>query len=360
MSNFSTGIIVGSGVLCAAFVAALEWRRRRLRVSQFGKTHLFVLLDVLTTSAAAACVAGTLAASIAGPGGTGFTGLIEAGVGLGIFAYLWSEGRHAHQFQRPDGIVLGEFLVLAAFARLAMNLVEHKRPVADLWSAGGIVAGGILLAVIVPRFLKGREEHRIIERVTRQGEVAQPEYTPPTPECPHPERWTMVDSMSAETEILQFLKQLVMTLKPELVVETGTFIGLSALQMAEGLRENGFGKLITCEFDPLVYAKAKEKIEASGLRAWIEGRNQSSLEMEIEGAIDLFFSDSHLPIREQEIRRFLPQIRPNGLILMHDTSSHYKVAREGAFRLEHEGLISMVLLPTPRGLMMAQKREGRK
>jgi hypothetical protein len=34
--------------------------------------------------------------------------------------------------------------------------------------------------------------------------------------------------------------------------------------------------------------------------------------------------------------------------------------REAALRLESEGLVSVVLLPTPRGLVIAQKREGRK
>jgi DNA-binding GntR family transcriptional regulator len=37
-----------------------------------------------------------------------------------------------------------------------------------------------------------------------------------------------------------------------------------------------------------------------------------------------------------------------------------KTVREAALRLEAEGLISVVLLPTPRGLVIAQKREGRK
>jgi predicted O-methyltransferase YrrM len=82
--------------------------------------------------------------------------------------------------------------------------------------------------------------------------------------------------------------------------------------------------------------------------------------MNVEGTIDLFFSDSDMPIREQEVRRYLPQISPFGLILMHDASSHLKQVREAALNLEREGLISVVLLPTPRGLVVAQKREGRK
>jgi hypothetical protein len=52
-------------------------------------------------------------------------------------------------------------------------------------------------------------------------------------------------------------------------------------------------------------------------------------------------------------------MNPCGLILMHDASSSMKMVREGALRLEAEGLISVLLLPTPRGLVVAQKREGR-
>jgi predicted O-methyltransferase YrrM len=187
-----------------------------------------------------------------------------------------------------------------------------------------------------------------------------PEYHRATPECPHPERWHMFDSMTAEAEVLEFLRTLVTTLKPSLIVETGSFLGVSTVWMAEGLRENGFGRIVSCEFDPVVFTKAQEKIAASGLAQWIDLRNGSSLEIEVPGQIDLLFSDSDLDIREQEVRRFLPQTSSNGLILMHDASSHQRKVREAALRLEAEGLISAVLLPTPRGLVIAQKREGRK
>jgi predicted O-methyltransferase YrrM len=130
--------------------------------------------------------------------------------------------------------------------------------------------------------------------------------------------------------------------------------------MAEGLKANGFGRIITIEYDPAIFAKAKERIDASGLGSWIEYRNESSLETRIDGTIDLLFSDSLMAIREHEVRRFLPQINPHGLVLIHDASSHFRVVRESASRLEQEGLLSVVLLPTPRGLAIAQKREGRR
>jgi len=193
----------------------------------------------------------------------------------------------------------------------------------------------------------------------RAGGALLPEYHRATPECPHPERWHMYDSMTAEAEVLEFLRTLVTTLKPELIVETGSFLGVSTLWMAEGMRSNGFGKIISCEFDPVVFEKAKEKIAASGLAEFIELRNESSLEMKVEGTIDILFSDSDMPIRAAEVKRYLPQIRSTGLILMHDASSHLKVVRDAAFALEAEGLVSCIFLPTPRGLVLAQKREGR-
>ena len=186
-----------------------------------------------------------------------------------------------------------------------------------------------------------------------------PEYHRATPECPHPERWRMYDSMTAEAKVLEFIRTLVTTTKPALVVETGSFLGVSTLWIAEALKSNGFGKIISCEFDPVVFEKAKEKIAASGLSEWIELRNESSLEMHIEGTIDLFFSDSDMPIREAEVKRYLPQIRPTGIILIHDASSHLKVVRDAAFKLEADGLLSCVFLPTPRGLVIAQKKAGR-
>jgi len=207
---------------------------------------------------------------------------------------------------------------------------------------------------------KQKQEHKILRQIERTGDQLQPEYHRATPECPHPERWSMFDSMTAEAEVLELLRTVVTTIKPELVVETGTFSGISTLWIAEGLKANGRGRVVTCEFDPAVYENAKARIAASGLADWIELRNESSLDVKVEGTIDLLFSDSDLPIREQEIRRFLPQINPNGLILMHDASSHLKTVREAALKLEREGLVSVVLLPTPRGLVVAQKLAGRK
>ena len=203
---------------------------------------------------------------------------------------------------------------------------------------------------------KIKQEHKIMLQHDRAAGTLQPETHRATPECPQPQHWSMIDSMTAELEVLEFLATMVTTIKPRLVVETGSFLGVSTLWIAEGLERNGFGRVISCEYDPVVFAKAQEKIATSPLRSRIELRNESSLEMVVHGTVDLLFSDSDMPIREQEVTRFLPQMNPHGLILMHDASSHLKVVREAALSLERKGLLSVLLLPTPRGLVVAQPK----
>src|SRR5271165_1617189 len=102
-------------------------------------------------------------------------------------------------------------------------------------------------------FRKEKQEHRIMREAAQRAGNLVPEYHRPTPECPHPERWSMYDSMTAEVEVLEFVRTLV---------------------IAEGLRMNGFGRVVSCEYDPKVFAAAKERIETSPFRDLIDLRNE--------------------------------------------------------------------------------------
>ncbi len=285
---------------------------------------------------------------------------------MAIAAFLWRMGTKALKGPKAKGEIFCNYLLLTGVARFLVEFIRiNPRSFFGLTNAqaaslASILFGMVLLWRLKSQFHKVRKEHRIVAHIEARGDVLQEEYHRATPECPHPERWHMYDSMTAEAEVLNFLKSLVTTTKPELVFETGTFTALSTLKIAEGLKENGFGRVITCEYDKKVCDAAKKRIDASGLAEWIECRNESSLEMKVEGRIDLLFCDSDAPLREQEVRRFLPQVNPHGLIVMHDASSAMMTVREAALRMEQEGLLSVVLLPTPRGLVVAQKREGRK
>jgi predicted O-methyltransferase YrrM len=357
-------ILVFLGVLRA------DLQRRRLSITRRAGWRRLSALDVIAPAASLAIAAGFVVGSVSVSAGLVALSSPGAWVVVAdavIFAFLWSEGRRQIQFQRPRGIVFAEWLILTTAAQLCAAIflgdfgVPHGGLLLMVPSLVAMGAGAALIATIVPPFVrKGSEYHRILEHLVEEGESVQKEYTSPTPECPNPQLWKMVDSQTTELEVLDLLKCLVTALKPSVILETGTFLGYGTIKLAEGARANGFGRVVTIEYDPAIHAKAQERIEAAGLAAWVECRNESSLDTCLEGMIDFYFSDSALPIREQEIRRLLPQVAPQGLIAIHDASSYFKVVREAALRLEQEGLLSVILLSTPRGLVLAQRREGRK
>ncbi len=279
--------------------------------------------------------------------------LLLAYLTLAAFFHLVHEVHQANVLQRPAGLAFAQALVITGIVGLIFLPM-------DVLAVSCAIVGAALLTIRLRAFFRVSEEHRILAKVSVQGEQLQPEYTPPSLECPEPKLWSMYDSMAAEKEVLDLLYAIVRALKPKLAVETGTFSGLSSTYIARAMQENGRGRLITCEMDPLVCESARKRFRDEHLDAIIDCRLCSSFNLAVDEQIDFFYSDSDVNIREQEVRNFLSKLNPFGLILMHDASSHFKVVREGALRLEKEGLISVVFVSTPRGLVIAQKREGRK
>jgi predicted O-methyltransferase YrrM len=351
-------------------VLGLDLHRRRLLSAPLFRLRALALLDLLPpafTAGVAVALSVELYPEAMARGVLPIRSptMLTIGLCLVFFPVFWAEGRKQIQFQRPVGLLFGEWLVFVGTGRVVLAAIfvhggDRGMMRTLLLAAPLLLGGGVLIAVVVPPFMRKYEGLRILERVAGDDQFRQPEYTPATPECPHPELWGMLDSQSTEMEVLEFLKTLVTTMKPQLIVETGTFLGHGTLKLAQGAKENGFGRVITIEFDPAIRARAQERFAASGLAPWIESRLESSLESKIDGTIDLLYSDSHLANREAEIRRLLPQLDPRGLLVIHDANSHFKIVREAVFRLEEEGLISAVMLSTPRGLVIAQRREGRR
>jgi predicted O-methyltransferase YrrM len=378
-NSYWVGIIAGAtGLTFAHFASRAGWAAGVLAgllalliLGRYYQVRLYRFLDACSPAAATGFALGQLVIFFMFAFGSGpveevtLRPLYSFFTQAGIAVFLWRMGTKAVLGPRPDGKIFACYFLLSGVASF-FSLSFRGAPGSTFGPSYGRMAsvffflfGACLLWGILANYHKIAREHRILQHVAERGDVSQREYSRATPECPHPERWRMYDAMAAEVEVLDFLKTLVTTIKPERVVETGTFLGSSTLRIAEGLKENGFGRVITCEADPKVFEQASKRFLASNLAEWIELRNESSLEMKVQGRIDLLYCDSELPLREQEVRRFLPQMNPDGLILMHDASSALKTVREGARNLEREGLLSVVFLPTPRGLVIAQKRKGR-
>ena len=213
------------------------------------------------------------------------------------------------------------------------------------------------VVIEISKLFKKTAESSSAPRVELPPDKLQPVSRPQTPECAHPERWSAFDDLNPEIEVLDFLRTMVMTIKPEIVVQSGARNGVSCIWLAEGLKVNGEGTLFASEEDDSLHALASRRIEASAVVDWIKLSNRALSESDLNGSIDLLFLNGKPEDRESELRHFLPKMNPNGVILMSESNSTIGIVRNTALKLEHEGLISVVLLPTPSGLVVSQKRE---
>lgn len=127
--------------------------------------------------------------------------------------------------------------------------------------------------------------------------------------------WECDDETGAEIETQQFLYGLVRVLKPELVVETGTYKGVTAEVMARACKENNFGRVVTC--DPYDHRAGQSK---SHLFYPLEFRYCRSFDLPELSEADLVFCDSDYEYRGTEILR----CKPGAVIVVHDTlTSHH-------------------------------------
>lgn len=186
-------------------------------------------------------------------------------------------------------------------------------------------------------------------------------------ECPEPRLWRADDGYATETEVLALLFALTAALKPRVAVESGTWHGAGARAIAAGLRVAGRGHLWTVERDATVAARARAALADDGYAdlvtvadgddvAAVAGRAIAAA----GGLVDLYYCDSDdlfNGARGWEIRRMLPLMAPAGIIVAHDVSPvMYAAHRADVLQLEEEGLVSVVMLPTPRGLAIMRRR----
>lgn len=99
-------------------------------------------------------------------------------------------------------------------------------------------------------------------------------------------------AVSRQTGVLLYM--LARSCRARRIVEFGTSFGISTLHLAAALRDNGGGRLITCEFEPAKIARAKANLAAAGLIDQVEFREGdalTSLSADIPDAIDLLLLD---------------------------------------------------------------------
>jgi predicted O-methyltransferase YrrM/glycosyltransferase involved in cell wall biosynthesis len=188
-----------------------------------------------------------------------------------------------------------------------------------------------------------------------------PEISRPSTLCPHPQLWSMTDAASAEVEVQEFLYSITRLIKPQNVLESGTFIGNSAITIARALLANGRGKLVTLEHVKENAAVAKDRIAQAAMSEIVEVKQLTSTDYTPPQAIDLLFLDSTLKSLPVELQHFAKQLQPGALVIVHgffngvsDIEVLNKLTGIISKLAASVGLIGF-LLPTPRGIAIFRK-----
>lgn len=185
-------------------------------------------------------------------------------------------------------------------------------------------------------------------------------------------RFSMADDGGVEIETGEFLYGLTRILKPEHILETGTYTGISAMYMAQGLKDNLQGQLITLETELTHKERAEKLWNQVGVSLFVTCQQISSLDYKTETQFELIFLDSEPEFRFEELVKLYNNLKPGGFILIHDLHHHLSQHPNekfygwpfGTLPVEianwlKEDKLRFVPFPTPRGLAMFYKvKEG--
>jgi caffeoyl-CoA O-methyltransferase len=114
----------------------------------------------------------------------------------------------------------------------------------------------------------------------------------------------------------RFLAAVVAMLRPQRVLEIGTFTGYSALSMAEALPPGG--RIITCDISEEHVALARRHLAASPFEDRVEIRVGPALDtiVALDGPFDLVFVDADKESYVDYYEAALPKLAPDGVMLV--------------------------------------------
>ena len=126
----------------------------------------------------------------------------------------------------------------------------------------------------------------------------------------------------------QFLASLVAAVRPQHVLELGTFTGYSSISMARTLPDGG--RITTCDVNEETTAIARRYAEEAGVADRIEYRLGPALEMlrELDGPFDLVFIDADKDGYVDYYEAVLPKLADGGVILADNTLASGDVVQE--------------------------------
>jgi len=167
----------------------------------------------------------------------------------------------------------------------------------------------------------------------------------------------------------RFLSLISHLVKPELILEIGTYTGYSALCLAEGLAENG--KLITIDNNPERDELVKRYITEADLIGKVIPMigDAHDLIPQLEGTFDLVFIDADKSSYADYFDLVIDRMRKGGIILSDNVLWSGKVTEpvksndqdtrlllEYNRKLANDPRIETVLLPIRDGISVARKK----
>ncbi len=155
-------------------------------------------------------------------------------------------------------------------------------------------------------------------------------------------------------------------IRPKVVLEIGTYLGYSALCLAEGLADGG--KVITLDVNEETNKVAKSFVERTEYKDKIEFHLGNAVEIipTLPETFDLVFIDADKPNYSNYYNLVFDRVRTGGYIiadnvlwsgkvLLDEKDENSKALHEFNQMVTADGRVSNVLLPIRDGLMVARK-----
>ncbi len=166
----------------------------------------------------------------------------------------------------------------------------------------------------------------------------------------------------------KFLEFVSMMIRPENILEIGTFTGYSAICLSKGLRPGG--KLITIELNDELTAFSHSYFCRSGVESKITQLTGNALDLipTLDVRFDLVFIDGDKREYIEYYNLIIDNVRPGGFILADNVLWGGKVIEKGTTDLQSKGIIDFnemiarqtnideVIVPVRDGLMLIRKK----
>lgn len=156
-------------------------------------------------------------------------------------------------------------------------------------------------------------------------------------------------------------------IRPRLVLEIGTYLGYSALCLAEGLADGG--KVITLDIQEETNRVARSFVERSKYAENVEFHLANAVDVipTLEGTFDLVFIDADKPNYSNYFDLVIDRVRTGGFIIADNVlwsgrvldaekDEDAQALYDYSVKIMAEERVENVLLPIRDGLMVARKR----